>query len=271
MGQKKNLSILEYSRLTGIKRDNLRFYDRIGLLKPEIRGENGYRYYTRRQLSSAYLISGLRLLGVGLEDIRHYSAERTPEKMLGLFAEQEAKIQAEIKKLQETSEILKLYADMAREGLRHTEGELTLEQREAEPIFLCPLPPASSSEDEAEIYAYESAGEQGVNLGYPMGVKIAMKDLICPGESPVYQYYLKAKTTPNTVKPAGLYAVAYGRSNLLEAMDVFERLIQFIDDQGLVIAGDAYGEFLLDDLAVLEPAQQFGRIEIQVRQADPSE
>ena len=64
MGQKKNLSILEYSRLTGIKRDNLRFYDRIGLLKPEIRGENGYRYYTRRQLSSAYLISGLRLLGV---------------------------------------------------------------------------------------------------------------------------------------------------------------------------------------------------------------
>ena len=230
MGQKKNLSILEYSRLTGIKRDNLRFYDRIGLLKPEIRGENGYRYYTRRQLSSAYLISGLRLLGVGLEDIRHYSAERTPEKMLGLFAEQEAKIQAEIKKLQETSEILKLYADMAREGLRHTEGELTLEQREAEPIFLCPLPPASFSEDEAEIYAYESAGEQGVNLGYPMGVKITMKDLICPGESPVYQYY-----------------------------------------QGLVIAGDAYGEFLLDDLAVQEPAQLFGRIEIQVRQADPLE
>ena len=34
MGQKKNLSILEYSRLTGIKRDNLRFYDRIGFFKP---------------------------------------------------------------------------------------------------------------------------------------------------------------------------------------------------------------------------------------------
>lgn len=36
-------------------------------------------------------------------------------------------------------------------------------------------------------------GNQGVNLGCPMGVKIAMKDLICPGESPVYQYYLKSK------------------------------------------------------------------------------
>ena len=77
--QKKKLSILEFSRLTGISRDNLRFYDRIGLLCPEQRGENNYRYYARHQLNSAYLIGSLRLLEVGLEDIRHYSAGRTPD------------------------------------------------------------------------------------------------------------------------------------------------------------------------------------------------
>ena len=70
MNQKKKLSILEFSRLTGISRDNLRFYDRIGLLCPEQRGENNYRYYARHQLNSAYLIGSLRLLEVGLEDIR---------------------------------------------------------------------------------------------------------------------------------------------------------------------------------------------------------
>ena len=82
MNQKKQLSILEFSRLTGISRDNLRFYDRIGLLCPEQRGENNYRYYARSQLNSAYLISSLRLLEVGLEDIRRYSAGRTPERIL---------------------------------------------------------------------------------------------------------------------------------------------------------------------------------------------
>ena len=96
MNQKKQLSILEFSRLTGISRDNLRFYDRIGLLCPEQRGENNYRYYARHQLNSAYLIGSLRLLEVGLEDIRHYSAGRTPERMLALFARQEERIQAEI-------------------------------------------------------------------------------------------------------------------------------------------------------------------------------
>ena len=99
MNQKKQLSILEFSRLTGISRDNLRFYDRIGLLCPEQRGENNYRYYARSQLNSAYLISSLRLLEVGLEDIRRYSAGRTPERMLAFFAQQEERIQAEIARL----------------------------------------------------------------------------------------------------------------------------------------------------------------------------
>ena len=69
MNQKKQLSILEFSRLTGISRDNLRFYDRIGLLCPEQRGENNYRYYARSQLNSCLLYTSL-VVG----DIIHLSA-----------------------------------------------------------------------------------------------------------------------------------------------------------------------------------------------------
>ena len=172
MGQKKQLSILEFSRLTGIARDNLRFYDRIGLLKPALRGDNGYRYYTRHQLGSAYLISSLRLLGVGLEEIRRYSADRTPDKMLALFAVQEARIQAEIARLREASEIMERYANMAREALCHRESQLMVEERKRERIFLCPPTPAVADTDEAEILAYEYAIGHGINPGYPLGALI---------------------------------------------------------------------------------------------------
>ena len=145
MNQKKQLSILEFSRLTGISRDNLRFYDRIGLLCPEQRGENNYRYYARHQLNSAYLIGSLRLLEVGLEDIRHYSAGRTPERMLALFARQEERIQAEIARLRETSEIMKLRASLAREALAHADGEVLVEERPRERIFCVPLPRTASA------------------------------------------------------------------------------------------------------------------------------
>lgn len=47
--QKSTMPIREFARLTGIRPANLRFYDQIGLLSPELRGENGYRYYSRRR------------------------------------------------------------------------------------------------------------------------------------------------------------------------------------------------------------------------------
>ena len=265
MSQKKQLSILEFSRLTGISRDNLRFYDRIGLLKPEARGENGYRYYTRRQLGSAYLVGSLRLLGVGIEDIRRYSAGRTPEELLALFAEQEARIQAEIETLRETSRIMQLYADMAREALNRGEGGFLVRERKRERIFLCPSFPAARDEDEAELLAYEYAGDHGVNLGCPRGVMVSREPLLAGAGGPTYRYYLKSCRQGNAWKPGGLYAVAYGKSEAPDTGDAYRQLLGFIREQGLEVAGDAYGEYLLDDLAVQTPEQYYGRIEILVK------
>lgn len=227
MNQKKKLSILEFSRLTGISRDNLRFYDRIGLLCPEQRGENNYRYYARSQLNSAYLISSLRLLEVGLEDIRRYSAGRTPERMLAFFAQQE--------------------------------------ERPRERIFLCPPAPDGLSGEESEIFAYEYAAGKGVHLGHPAGVLIT-PDSTASGE-PVWRYRLYFKTggrRGNAWKPAGRYAVAYGRS----IPDDFERawagLHAFLASRSLRPTGSAYGELLLDELSVQDTGDYFGRLEVPV-------
>lgn len=264
MSQKKQLSILEFSRLTGITRDSLRFYDRIGLLKPDLRGENGYRYYTRRQLGTAYLIGSLRLLDVGLDDIRKYAAERTPETMLALFAKQEARIQAEIARLRETSEIMKLYADMAQEAVRHKGVGFMVEEKRRERIFLCPPIKAGMSEDEWEIFPYEYANQHGVNLGYPMGIMISQENLLSFADRPNYQYYFKGAKQGNAWKPAGLYAVAYGESEAAGSAAFFQRFLGFIQSQNLEVTGDAYGE-LLDELAAQEPEQYYGRIEIPVK------
>lgn len=264
MNQKKHLSILEFSRLTGIKRENLRFYDRIGLLSPEMRGENGYRYYARRQLSAAYLIGSLRLLGVGLDDIRQYSANRTPEKMLTLFARQEESIQAEMARLRETSEIMKLYASMAREALRHEEEELLLEKRTRERIFLCPPIPAGVNEEDGEISAYEYANAHGMNLGYPLGILITQETFHLEASSPSYQYYFKTGKKGNAWKPAGLYAVAYGRGDPYQSEMIHQHLVSFIGEQRLTTVGGAYAEFLLDELAVPDTEQYCIRVEVPV-------
>ena len=84
-----NMQIKEFSALTGIKRENLRYYDQIGLLSLEFRGKNaGHCYYTRNQLATAYLITSLREIGIGIEEIRRYIDIRTPEEMFSLFSSQ---------------------------------------------------------------------------------------------------------------------------------------------------------------------------------------
>lgn len=150
---------------------------------------------------------------MGLEDIRRYSAGRTPERMLDFFAQQEERIQAEIARLRETSEIMKLRASLAQEALAHAEGAYLLEERPRERIFLCPPAPDGLSGEESEIFAYEYAAGKGVHLGHPAGVLIT-PDSTASGE-PVWRYRLYFKTggrRGNAWKPAGRYAVAYGRA-----------------------------------------------------------
>lgn len=266
MNDKKYLSILEFSRLTGIKRENLRFYDGIGLLKPEARGKNDYRCYTRRQLSSAYLISCLRLLGVGLEEIRRFSAGRSPEKMLTLFAEQEQHIQKEIARLKETSDIMKQYSMMAREALCHEHEEFLIEKRSKEAIFLCPKVSGQINEDEAEIQAFEYAAAHEINMGCPMGMLLCWENLEKDQVLPDYQYYFKAGKKGNAWKPAGLYAVVYGKYQYQNIGDAYLKFRDFVLKKKLDIIGGVYGEFLLNELAFQEPDEYWGRIEAQVRQ-----
>ncbi len=88
MKDKSYMTIKDFSRITGIKCETLRYYDKIGLFSPELRGDNGYRYYTQNQLTISYLIISLREVGISIDEIKKYIDIRTPEQMFSLFSKQ---------------------------------------------------------------------------------------------------------------------------------------------------------------------------------------
>lgn len=63
------MTIKEIEQRSGMTRANIRFYEQQGLLEPA-RQENGYRDYSDADLLTLQRIRLLRLLGMGLEDIR---------------------------------------------------------------------------------------------------------------------------------------------------------------------------------------------------------
>ncbi|MDB2157329.1 MerR family transcriptional regulator [Clostridium butyricum] len=263
MKDKSNMQIKEFSALTGIKRENLRYYDQIGLLSPEFRGKNGYRYYTRSQLTTAYLIISLRELGIGIEEIKRYIDIRTPEEMFSLFSSQKQHILTEIKKLKRILEVMQLYVDMAEDAIKYKDNSINIEYKKKEPIFLGPII-SNDSLDEAAISFYNFAAENGIDIGYPLGAIINKKDI--ENKNPLYatQYYFKAMHDQNSYKPEGKYAVFYGRCAYGESDYLYEKLYKFIDKNNLRMCSDAYEEYPLNELSTKDENQYCVKIEIMV-------
>lgn len=179
MKNKSQMTIKEFSFLTGIKRENLRYYDQIGLLSPEFRGKNGYRYYSQNQLTTACLIISLREIGIGINEIKRYIDILTPEEMFSLFSSQKEHILTEIKKLKRILEVMQLYVDMAEEAIKYKENTISIEYKKKEPIFLGPIIPIEPSDEILEDFVisfYNYASENGIDIGYPLGAIISSDD-----------------------------------------------------------------------------------------------
>lgn len=102
----KFYKIGEISKLYKISTDILRYYDKIGLVSPDYIGENGYRYYSKKQIWRLNNIRNLRNIGVGLEDIKEFLDERNINSANNIIEFQLEKIEDKIKKLTELKEEL---------------------------------------------------------------------------------------------------------------------------------------------------------------------
>lgn len=264
MKAKKQLSILEFSRLTGINRDNLRYYDRVGLLSPETRGNNKYRYYSRHQLNSAYLIISLRGMGVGIEEIKQFVIEATPKKTIALFDKQDQLIQEKIAQLYEVRKIMKMHLDMMKEAFNHEENIIFLEEKTSETIFLCPFIPENMSEDEGAIFSYEQAEKNGINSGYPMGITFNYDENKIIQLTTNDRYYFKVSNHGNDYKPAGQYVVVYSWVDPTQPIKIYKKIIQYIHEHNLEICGNIYEEYPLDYFSSKETTNYYARIEIPV-------
>jgi len=72
-------SISYLSKVAGISSRTLRHYDHIGLLVPDHVAQNGYRFYTQKQLIRLQRILLLRSMGLKLEDIAAILEEQRDE------------------------------------------------------------------------------------------------------------------------------------------------------------------------------------------------
>ena len=86
----------EFARLAGTTKHTLFHYDKIGLLSPERKSTNQYRYYAASQLEIFDVITILKEIGMPLEEIKSYLDNRTPKLFLELLEKETFAIEKRI-------------------------------------------------------------------------------------------------------------------------------------------------------------------------------
>lgn len=69
--------VKDLSKLSGTSVQSLHYYDRIGLLKPSARLENGYRLYTAKDLEKLQQVMALKFFGFNLAQVKTVLASNT--------------------------------------------------------------------------------------------------------------------------------------------------------------------------------------------------
>jgi hypothetical protein len=153
-------------------------------------------------------------------------------------------------------------------GMDADHGGISIQYLQAEPIFLGKQNDYSNGKDayDALFSFYESVYDRAdVDLIYPVwGVfsaeRIIRGDYVYPD-----RYYLYFPDGHDQ-RPAALYAVGYMRTGYGNGSQLYTQMIQYIDQNGFEICGDAYEEYPLNEVSVADSSNYLMRVMITVRE-----
>lgn len=280
---KMHMTTGEFARLCDTTKDTLFHYDRIGLLKPDTVGENGYRLYSLNQYYVFSVIWLLKEAGTPLAQIRDYMENQEAPQFLALLKENRQRVEGERIKLDKMLAQIQDYIKATEEGIaiKGKESCPRLEECQEQLLVITPLPERQSDEDfvMAADEHFRYCGEKGLEVKMTLGCVHRQETLReQPDRLDYYCSCLMAeggegKPSPVMwlpdrerlhVRPKGTYAVLE-HCGSYETMGVsFRRLLAYIEEQGLVIAGCGYETDLLNFLGTANPEDYIVRIEIQV-------
>lgn len=93
------LTVGQMAGLNHVSEQTLRLYDRLGLLSPNKRGDNGYRYYDIKQSAELDIIQYMKSLGISLKEIKRQLEEKDLGRIEAALREKQRQTEEEIRQL----------------------------------------------------------------------------------------------------------------------------------------------------------------------------
>lgn len=153
------LTIGEFSSICRVSTKTLRYYAEIGLILPEeINPENGYRYYSMKQLKTMLLINRLKEYHFSLEEIKAIleSEERMDDKLYAALNKKKKEISMQVKIYRNMLEQMDVDMSFLREGkpIMSNLEDIDIELVEVSKMYLLSIRKMVQEQDFPDEYGY---------------------------------------------------------------------------------------------------------------------
>ena len=248
----------EFAKLCNVKKQTLFHYDNIGILKPEITGENGYRYYSAMQLETFNTISMLKELDMPLADIREYLNSRNPGDFVMLLREQLVLADEKIAELQWLKSFIQRRINITLDGINAQHNRIYLEERPEEYYIITEYTGSSGNKDIYPAVAKHIAycHDNQIYSPYGIGALVPVTEEFTSENSYNYSHlYTKIEpvditTRENvTVIPPRTYAVIESTEGYSSLHTMYLKLLKFTEDNGFKKEEYFFEDTLLDDMS----------------------
>lgn len=262
-------TIGQFAAIHGVTKKTLMWYDETGLLKPDVIGENRYRYYTYRQSSVLESILMLRELNVSIDEIKAFLSERSAEGMERLLQEKITELEAHISHLKSMHQILQSrHQDMM--TLLHLDlNEILIVEKKKCYLSVVPLLTEEVTEKEVETIITEVKKHQLRHLhDATYGSMLPVENLYQSNFEDYSALYIELSHPVSKkglhLQPEGLYLRAFCKGKRSNLPGRYKEILAYAQEKGLTLFGYAY-ETGINETVIDSFDDYITQIEIPVR------
>ncbi|MFC6289031.1 MerR family transcriptional regulator [Levilactobacillus angrenensis] len=262
----KQYRIGEFARLTGVKKQTLLWYDKIGLFSPAEVGANGYRYYTLNQFDLFSVIRSFQSIGMSLEEIKNILQNRNPQSSQKIFAQQLKKVQSEITLEENLANSLQQRIEIIRDVKEVNTQSIRIENQSAQFLFRSKSFKDISQEEQAmEISKISNFRYQTNQFGSALGAMVSRNNFL--NGKTIYNYYyceVRAEDS-NYIKPQGTYLTGFYHGDYRDTYKIYMEIKRYAQQHHFELGDFSYEQSLIDETLSATSREYLTRVSIPLR------
>ena len=261
--------INEISKLYGIGVDSLRYYERLGILKPR-RDTNGYRLYDLKDMYKLTVIRDLRKLDFSMAQIKDFLEGQCVENTLSLLREEQEMLDAQMEEILRRKELIGRRISSLDAAKREPDSKTVWKKI---PERRCVRIEQYITRDEEMDFVIRKLHRKYEDRIQDLGTQTIgaffSEDVIREGIPNSYDsvfFVLEDGTGESDfVLPAGRYASCFYRGGYEQNAEQVHRMLDYLEEAGVRASGGAFELYRIDNRDTIREEEFLTEIQIPVK------